>query len=107
GRVEPGGLRDPFHVHDRPEIVAPQRHQLEAMRHDRFGVGYGMTAALGEVLGLQVGANQNWRIFLDHLSWPHHVRLAAASRSGEVTSRPAEMSSTPGLSQSPSGRMIT
>ncbi len=36
-----------------------------------------------------------------------HVSASAAPRNGEVADLPAEASSTPGLSQSPSGRMIT
>jgi hypothetical protein len=36
-----------------------------------------------------------------------HVSASADFRNGEVADLPAEMSSTPGLSQSPSGRMIT
>src|SRR3984893_14458872 len=35
GGVEPGRLRNPFQVHDRPKLVSPQRHQFETARHDR------------------------------------------------------------------------
>jgi hypothetical protein len=42
-----------------------------------------------------------------HLSIRDHVSANAAARSGEVTGRADEMSRTPGLSQSPSGLMIT
>src|SRR5262249_44394511 len=64
-------------------------------------------AFLAEISGLDVGADEDRRIRRSqHHAIPRHVS-AAALRSGDVTSRSSEKSSTPGRSESPSGRMIT
>src|SRR5712664_115706 len=109
-RIEPRGLGDPFQMHERPEIVAPKRHQFEAARRNRLGVRNDVAATFGEILGLKIGADEDRRIVMHgshHFSVRDHVSAKAAVRSGEDAARPDEMSRTPGLSQSPSGRMIT
>src|SRR6266699_6448811 len=105
-RVEPGRLRNPLQVDDRPEVVAPKRRQFEATRCDRLGVRYDVAAALGEVFDLKIRADQKRRILLQgshHFLARDHGSTKAPTRTGEVTGRPDDMSSTPGRSQSPSG----
>src|SRR6266480_2974015 len=102
GRIEPCRLRDPLQVQYRPEVLAPQRQQYAAPRRDSV-------RAFTEILDLQIGTDEDRRILVPQwrdISTCDHVSAISILRNGDVTERSAEKSSTPGRSQSPSGRMI-
>src|SRR5437660_313265 len=101
-------------MHHWPELVAPQRQQLQAARGGGVAVEDDVATPLGQVFDLEIRTDQDRQIVMHEdrhclaLSCAPFQRSAGAKpRSGDVTARPADASSTPGRSQSPSGRMIT